>query len=746
MPPLTTDQLRDWYAKFSKELHEKATIDVTRAEDLGRIKNFEIKNWSMDDVTTAEVECYFPYAARNENGYVKPIPEGADIREYSTWLRENLKPQLTEEQMLNLYRMSREGTLMIFEPGASIHNMRQVYTDKNGNIHTSIPMDKYDSPKEGDIPEDQKIPDPPVRTYEPDPRDYFFDVPVKPEPPENLHPNFLSWIAWAIGIKGTDYGKLEEYKAAMNAYSEAYMEFMSDLPNRRGRYDEYQRDLEDHRRCSAEFRTKAEAFYNHHLGKFYAIDNGYRASLTGNAAFRTLLDHETNYLTRQHHNTPRGEVSKALFNVNEQLRYPSRTRNVIKNLVGDAPRPYSLSEWIDTKRVFKKEQYSAEPYELPRPADYSQMSPEKKLEFDKKWSDIAALAGFAAVVDPDISAPKNHPSYITDEEAAQLRYNMTLNDLFTYGREGSGHQHMDILEPARNKAREALVQYHQHNNPEPLAKILAYSLVQTNRQARSLHHLYEAHDIDTLYLVGRLYDTLTEDPSMMEVCGVDPAELEEARGYKALLDVAQKGQRARKALLEHSLYKTTLTPDQLLQAAKDAIFADVMARELAAENAKSVSDMHASPEGQQEIARSELGNRFIQLQGALSAAKQNNDEKGIASIQQDIDLLKEMKTQARINLDLMDLRRPAMTLGQKLRNSKWVEGIKEKLAEDMNLNSLISGTREEIGVHFASGKELEARVAQVILKEPESKPELEIINEVPEMEEPIQKDSGAPMV
>ena len=36
---MTEQQLRDWYARFSQEVLEKASIDVNRIEDVGRIKN-----------------------------------------------------------------------------------------------------------------------------------------------------------------------------------------------------------------------------------------------------------------------------------------------------------------------------------------------------------------------------------------------------------------------------------------------------------------------------------------------------------------------------------------------------------------------------------------------------------------------------------------------------------------------------------------------------------------------------------
>ena len=43
---IPNDQLKQWYQNFKKELYEKANIDVTRKEGLGRVKNFEILSWT----------------------------------------------------------------------------------------------------------------------------------------------------------------------------------------------------------------------------------------------------------------------------------------------------------------------------------------------------------------------------------------------------------------------------------------------------------------------------------------------------------------------------------------------------------------------------------------------------------------------------------------------------------------------------------------------------------------------------
>ena len=64
MPRMSEAELREWYERFSKEVWLKAQIDVTSKEDLGRVRNAEIKNWEADDLIYAQVDFTFAYMPR----------------------------------------------------------------------------------------------------------------------------------------------------------------------------------------------------------------------------------------------------------------------------------------------------------------------------------------------------------------------------------------------------------------------------------------------------------------------------------------------------------------------------------------------------------------------------------------------------------------------------------------------------------------------------------------------------------
>ena len=188
MPTLNEAELREWYARFSKEVYEKAQIDVNSKQDLGRIKNFEIKAWDSERLDEIEVELSYAY-----------MPDVTDFDAYSKWMIKNLNPNMNIDRIQKLYDQSCNGTLMIFQPGAGTHQSCQVYTDQYGDIHTSLPINLQDPDSNVEIPADQEIPLPPEYVKEPHPRDYYPGYPKEPVPPKNMNPSFLSWLGYILG-------------------------------------------------------------------------------------------------------------------------------------------------------------------------------------------------------------------------------------------------------------------------------------------------------------------------------------------------------------------------------------------------------------------------------------------------------------------------------------------------------------------------------------------------------------------
>lgn len=71
---LTSEQLRQWYKNFAKELYERAQIDITQKEDLGRVKNFYITEWDPDEPMHPQGDFQYAYIPHKQLQYDNPPP------------------------------------------------------------------------------------------------------------------------------------------------------------------------------------------------------------------------------------------------------------------------------------------------------------------------------------------------------------------------------------------------------------------------------------------------------------------------------------------------------------------------------------------------------------------------------------------------------------------------------------------------------------------------------------------------
>jgi hypothetical protein len=242
MPPKKThEELREWYGRFAKEMYEKMQIDVTRKEDLGRIKSYQIVEWDPDEPMLPEVKPMYAYMPHKATEYTVPEPaipdpnddpnyDGVHIntdyyRNHAKWMTDNLNPELTDEQLQDLYDHSCNGTLIATQPGKSYNHIQQIRTDADGNIKISVTADMYLD--QSTVPEDQRAPEAPEVVAEPNPAD--FGRPEMPVPPQNMNPNWLSRLGHYLGIH-TDYTDLLDYQKAVETYPDRMTAWQQD-PN-----------------------------------------------------------------------------------------------------------------------------------------------------------------------------------------------------------------------------------------------------------------------------------------------------------------------------------------------------------------------------------------------------------------------------------------------------------------------------------------------------------------------------------
>ena len=194
----TSQQLQTWYQKFSEILLKNADIDVFSPKDLGRVKNIQITNWDAANPATPEVKISYAYAPQGGNEPGNAFSETATKQEHGVWMATNLKPAVSEEQIRQLYNMSLEGTLMITAPDKGLKDIQMVRTDSHGNITTTLPASAYRDGGNEKLPEDDQIPQMPVKpSASLKPEDYnIAPKPVAPEAPKNMNPSFLSWLGY----------------------------------------------------------------------------------------------------------------------------------------------------------------------------------------------------------------------------------------------------------------------------------------------------------------------------------------------------------------------------------------------------------------------------------------------------------------------------------------------------------------------------------------------------------------------
>lgn len=676
MPKLSSQELQDWYKRFSQAVYEKANIDVTRVEDIGRIKNFYYVEKPEDDPDAGLCYFYFPFMKRNGKEYVNPAPVTDDFQAYSSWLMQNLNPRVDDEKIQELYDMSQAGTLMVNAPGMGVAYMQQVYTNADGRISVSRPLAAYERIDEsnGDkvhfdpIPEGEdrppKISERTVR--EPNPAAFNLkDAPVKQGRPENMHPGFLSWLGYLLGMD-TEYAKLMRYQK--------WNEWFNNLDRSSPDVNRYLQAVEKR----GEYLQQREAFLAHPIGQATFYAHGTTAYM-GRQMFNTeedgaiaLVDREikeSQFLAQRHLLTPQGRLLKSLQDNTDLLNGGKRTNLLVRDMIGLAPTPYYLGEWRN-KGVIEMKSISFGKQTLPQDPEKSQKTSDESTAYQKKWTNLAELANFCALSDPAITGTSPQDG-CTPEETAQLTFKKILSDLFTVGNPHSDGL-VKFFEPARTKGASELNLYHA-GNAQPLAESLARTLRHLNREVAALPMVNSEHALNTLHLAGRLMDALQSNPDLLTASGLKQDELEEAKANLELYAVMRKGYEAKSAILEHSLYKKNLTPEQLQQAGLDVLFAESVLVGIHSEYSDQSKKIASSSEHKALMEE-------FQKEGVTAAGK----------------------AAAGNRINLLDMNRPASLTARQLLNADWVAERKASLYSGSKLSTIAEMNREELGKMISS--------------------------------------------
>lgn len=722
MPNKTPQELREWYQKFSKALYEKVQIDVTRKEDLGRVRNFKIISQDVDEPLDIETEMTYAYMPHDGTKYNVPAPEIGDFPKYAKWMTENLNPNVTDAEIQKLYNQSRDGTLMVIKPGGSLSNIQMVLTDNEGNITVSVPANAYID-KSVPIPVGQEVPDAPELVKVPTPEK--FGCPQPPIPPKNLEPNWLSRLGHYLGFN-TDYTKLLRFQEESASYP--------------GRLEAWQKDpkgLASFNQAVLDRQAYEEeviAFQADPYCRLCAIQNGIVSQIMNmdvkqNTKFMDHIDQERDYLKARHDTTPLGKMTAELKLLEDRISYFKETEQALYDLTGHDPHPENLPN----HKAFELEQvkafYKPEKYELPPIPDSDFLTAEQEQALVENWEELAAVAGFAATSDYEILGSEQLPGF-SREETADLKYGMVLPNLFMEFRSNINHE-LTCVEPARKLAKEALYAYSE-GKPQQLGEILARSLRQTSREAAGLNKIAHSSTWRNLYLVSKLVETLDKHPDVLSASGLTQEEMEEARGFAALYKVITKGAEARKALLEHAVGKKTLSPGELEQVGKDALFASHIFYQVCASYNEQTQTLEDSPVYKQVLADLEYNSQHLHVQKQADEAKAQGMEVADVLYQ----TAKEMENQAAIarkKFTLLEFNRTGAPINKNLLNENWVDAAKNQLAKNVDLTKILSSGKS-ITDAFHSEFDLAMATKDLVLEAKSAQKEKSLELEQPQLQ------------
>lgn len=709
---ISNEQLQEWYQRFAKELREKVSIDVTQKADLGRVKNYAIKRWTPDDHGELVLEePSFAFMPHNGTKPVNPAPTNVPFETYSQWLMDNLPEKVGIDQIRTLYEMSRAGTLMVSPPGQNTQEMRQVYTDENGRISTSMHSGWYSAKVGQPVPDEKKLPELPAFVEAPNPAKYGQPPePPAPKAPKNMNPGFFSWLGYKLGFN-TDYAKLVAHKEYCTEYPQLH-EAWEKVKDDYKQSPEYQQALEDraaYERAHEQYKSQPLAIMqciSCNVQQYFTdrTEQDEKLNIEPTKQFRMMVHLETEFLEKEFYKTPLGQNLNNLRDIEEQLNVYKHGRNSLEQLLGVEANPDYVKALIDAN-VYKVGEYKFKPYKHDKspynPDDYRDTE-EKRQEFyqlhgawKKRNQDLYSLAAFAALADPDITG--NPPIMgCTKEESAERKFTHLLADIFG-GARANSQKYMDFLAPAREKGEAAVLAYEKEKKPETLGKMMGTGLRQLTREAADLANLYSKTSVNVLYLLDRMLNFMEKEPDLMKHSGLTNEELQGARAYRTLYQISQDGTRARKAIAEHSLYKRTLTPEELKKAATDILYADMIVGAVKESYNKQDAEAKASLEFQELFVKStQTASMAAKLQRAVEEARKNKSadlkqkEEAYLKIQKEYNI-------ADTRLNIMNLRRPVSPIGLKLLDANEVAKSRQGLAQRLRVDQITGMDRESLG-------------------------------------------------
>lgn len=570
MANLSHEQLQQWYANLKTILYEQVNVDLTRKEDLGRIRIMRINDLHHEDPNTMpDVDMIYPFIPHRplrpgEQSadpllsyycYDPPAPNKEDREAYHKWLLDSITTTpITDDLIQELYDMSVEGQLMVLN-GSSEPGMHQIQT-QNGQITISARHDKAKFEE-----------NPPAVAP---PKDELPTLPAKPaEPPHPGQAPKGFWIRvghfFGITTRYTEYvhkkDAYDQYLKDVATWEKVCDERIADWEAKQQDETTYQTRMESLKQQTEAFNQYLQDFSNYFMNPLSRFDVAFRFNMeklrTKDNEEQTMWQQrvaEDLFWDEQHKSTLLGMLQTAKDEACEAYNGLCDMQEAVTAVFGPKYKqvnPLVLDGIIES-------QTGVTPYTVPP------MNETKISDRDAAWICLAFLAD-PTILEQDLAGDR------LDGLSEQERYRKIMDALLLKGEEDSSPLFSYVRE-ARAAGANAIKEY-ALDNPEPLAAILTRCI---RRQNELVSHQTTPYALKSYGLTAALLEVLDAHPALMEHCKLSPDELRQARTNATTYHANAAGLQAKAELLGHALHQKNLSQDNLQSAAADLLLMSII--------------------------------------------------------------------------------------------------------------------------------------------------------------------------
>lgn len=569
MPQLTHEQLQAWYNQLKTTLFEQANVDLTRREDIGRVRIFRINEWHAEDPSaTHDTDMIYPFIPHRplrqgeQSGdlllsyyfYDPPAPDRSNMEAYHKWLLDNLITKPSDELIQELYDMSAESQLFVYD-GDSTPGLRQIQnnngqitvTDRFDNIQTELPPQAVERPKD-------RKPAMPTR-------------PAKPEEPGDPPKGFWTRVGALLGFP-TKYAKYKERK-------KAYDQYTKDLANWKNECDTLMADweaqapnrmqnLEEQTQAFNQYYQELTNYYMAPLNRFALAYVGYnrkvtQMSLNVDDTLTEQREAEEVFWSDLHKNSLLGKLQTGLDEVTELRDKMQDISKTVEKMFGPKYKDPVDNVVNDVLRSHK----DVTPYAVPA------MSKGQISDKHAAWICLAAMSD-AEFLSQEL-ATDNRLSGLD----AQERYQKIV-DAFLINDEYGSEPLFPYVRAARVAGVKAMQEYAQ-DSPQQLSNILSNCI---RRQNGLASYRTDPYALKSYGLTASLLEVLDAHPTLMAHCKLSADELRQARTNATIYQINKAGQQGKAELLSYALYKKDLSQDELQTALVDLLYMNTINAQL----------------------------------------------------------------------------------------------------------------------------------------------------------------------